>query len=102
MKYQKWKEKFKISMKKSYYNTKVSYFYRGNTLIFQIDEGSKAYVEKINIVGNKSIKTKDILSVMETSERSILKLKLHPSLVKETLYEDIDRIRDFYIGKGVF
>ncbi|MGC9120561.1 MAG: outer membrane protein assembly factor BamA [Sulfurihydrogenibium sp.] len=88
--------------KKGYYNTKVSYYYKGNTLVFKIDEGSKAYVEKINIVGNKNIKTKDILSVMETSERSILKLRLHPSLVKETLYEDIDRIRNLYIGKGFF
>ncbi|WP_028950339.1 outer membrane protein assembly factor BamA [Sulfurihydrogenibium subterraneum] len=88
--------------KRGYYNTKISYFYKGNTLVFKIDEGSKAYVEKIEIIGNKNIKKKEILSVMETSERSILKLKLHPSLVKETLYEDIDRIRNLYIGKGFF
>ncbi len=88
--------------KRGYYNTKISYYYKGNTLVFKIQEGSKAYVEKINIVGNKNLKTKEILSVMETSERSILKLKLHPSLVKETLYEDVEKIRNLYVEKGFF
>jgi len=90
----------KLYEKKGYYSPKISYYYKGNTLVFKIEEGTKAYVEKINIVGNKNVKTKEILSVMETSERNILKLKLHPALIKETLYEDIDRIKDLYISKG--
>ncbi|MEZ0322704.1 MAG: outer membrane protein assembly factor BamA [Hydrogenothermaceae bacterium] len=90
----------KLYEKRGYYNTKVSYYYKGNTLVFKIDEGSKAYVDEIRIIGNEHIKKKEILSVMETSERDIFKLKSKPALVKETLYDDINRIRDLYINKG--
>ncbi len=88
--------------KKGYYSVKAKYHYKGNTLVFKIEEGSQAYVDKIEIVGNKNIKTKEILSVMETSERNIFKLKFRPRLVKETLYEDIDKVKEFYISKGFF
>lgn len=90
----------KLYEKRGYYQTKISYYYRGNTLVFKIEEGSKAYIDEIRIVGNSKVKKKEILSVMETSERNIFKLKFKPSLVKETLYEDIDRIRELYIKKG--
>ncbi|MCW4573888.1 outer membrane protein assembly factor BamA [Venenivibrio stagnispumantis] len=92
----------KLYEKRGFYEAKVSYYYKGNTLVFQIDEGERAYVAKINIIGNKQIKTKEILSVMETSERNIFKLKIYPTLVKETLYDDISRIKDYYISKGFF
>lgn len=94
------KKLLKLYEKRGYYQTKISHYYRGNTLVFKIEEGSKAYIDEIRITGNKNIKKKEILSVMETSERNILKLKFKPSLVKETLYEDIDRIKDLYIRKG--
>lgn len=94
------KNLLKLYEKRGYYETKISYYFRGNTLVFKIEEGSKAYIEEIRFVGNKNIKKKELLSVMETSERSLLRLKLHPSLVKETLYEDIEKIREFYISRG--
>lgn len=96
------KKLYTLYEKRGYHQTKISYYYRGNTLVFKIQEGAKAYVSQILINGNKAIKKKDILSVMETSERSILKLKIHPPLVKETLYEDIDKIRELYIKRGFF
>lgn len=94
------KKLLKLYEKRGYYQTKISYYYRGNTLVFKIEESSKAYVDEIRIVGNSKVKKKEILSVMETSERNIFKLKFKPSLVKETLYEDIDKIKELYVSKG--
>ena len=88
--------------KKGFYNAKVSYYFKGNTLVFKIDEGQKAYIEKIIIIGNKQIPDDKIKDVMETKERNIWKLRFHPHLVKETLYEDIEKIRDLYLNKGFF
>lgn len=94
------KRLLKLYEKRGYHQTKISYYYRGNTLTFKVEEGSKAYIEEIRIVGNKSIKKKEILSVMDTSERNVFKLKFYPSLVKETLYEDIEKIKQLYINRG--
>ena len=88
--------------KEGYYNVKVSFYFKGNTLVFKIDEGERAYVDKIIIEGNKQIPTDEILDVMETKQRNIWKLRFKPSLDKDVLYDDIERIRDFYIKKGFF
>jgi len=78
----------------------VYYYFKGNTLVFKIDEGQKAYVEKIIIIGNKAISEREIKSVMETKERNILLFRIHPRLEKDILYEDIEAIRQLYIDKG--
>ncbi len=70
--------------------------------MFKIDEGQRAYVKDIVIIGNKHISEDEILDVMETKERNIWKLRFHPRLQKEILYEDIDRIRQLYMDKGFF
>ncbi len=88
--------------KEGYYNVKVSFYFKGNTLVFKIDEGEKAYVDKIIIEGNKQIPDDEILDVMETKARNVWKLRFKPALDKDILYDDIERIRDFYIKKGFF
>ncbi len=93
------KEKYE---KEGFYNVKVSYYFKGNTLVFKIEEGKRAYVKEIRIVGNKQIDEDEIKDVMETKERSIWKLRFHPRLRKEQLLEDIEKIRELYLKKGFF
>jgi len=88
--------------KEGFYNVKVSYYFKGNTLVFKIDEGQRAYVKKIKIIGNKQLDEDEIKGVMETKERSVWKLRFHPRLQKDVLLEDIERIRELYINKGFF
>ena len=92
----------KVYEKKGYYNVKIDYYFKGNTLVFDIKEGTSAYVYKINIVGNKQIDTDDILDVMETHERCLWCFRWHPSLEKDILLDDIERIRELYIDRGFF
>jgi len=92
----------KLYEKEGYYNVKVEYYFRGNVLVFRIKEGVSAYVSKIIIKGNKYIDTDEILDVMETKERSPWKLRFHPTLEKDVLLDDIERIRELYIDKGFF
>ncbi|NPA53359.1 MAG: hypothetical protein GXO21_01675, partial [Aquificae bacterium] len=79
--------------KEGFYNVKVSFYFKGNTLVFKIDEGKRAYIDKIIIEGNKQIPDEEILDIMETKERNPWKLRFRPRLEKEVLYEDIERIR---------
>ncbi len=88
--------------KEGFYNVKVSFYFKGNTLVFKIDEGERAYVDKIIIEGNKQIPDDEILDIMETKARNIWKLRFRPALDKDVLYDDIERIREFYINKGFF
>jgi len=92
----------KLYEKEGFYNVKVSYYFRGNTLVFNIKEGTPAYVAKIIIEGNKQVDTDEILDVMETKERSPWKLRFRPPLEKDVLLDDIERIRELYRDKGFF
>jgi len=96
------KKILKYYEKKGYYNAKVSYYFKGNILVFKINEGKKAYIKEIVIIGSKQIDEDEVEDVMETKERNIWKLRFHPRLEKEVLYEDIERIRELYISKGFF
>ncbi len=90
----------KLYEQKGFYNVKISYYFKGHTLVFDIEEGKQAYIKKIIIVGNKNISDREIKKVMETKERNIFLLRIHPRLDKDILYDDIDAIRDLYIKKG--
>lgn len=96
------KKILKYYEKKGYYKVKVDYYFKGNILVFQIEEGKKAYIKDIIIIGNKQLDEDEIKDVMETKERNIWKLRIHPKLEKEVLYEDIERIRELYLNKGFF
>ncbi len=96
------KKILKYYEKKGFYKAKVSYYFKGNILVFKIDEGKKAYIKEIVIIGNKELDEDEIEDVMETKERNIWKLRIHPRLEKEVLYEDIEKIRELYLNKGFF
>ena len=90
----------KVYEKEGYYNVKVSYYFKGNTLVFKIDEGEKAYIDKIIINGNKHLSDREIKSVMEIKERNLFFLRFHPRFDRDVLYEDLEAIKQLYIDKG--
>jgi len=92
----------KVYEKEGFYNVKTSFYFKGNTLVFKIEEGQRAFIRKIEIEGNKLIPNDEILDVMETKQRNVWKLRFKPRLEKDILYEDIEKIRDLYYSKGFF
>ncbi len=88
--------------KEGFYNVKVSFYFKGNTLVFKIDEGQRAYIDRIIIEGNKEVPTEDILDVMDTKQRNPWKLRFRPALEKDILYDDIEKIRQLYYDRGFF
>jgi len=71
------------------------------TLTYQIDEGSKVRIRKINIIGNKAISTGKIKGVMKTSEWALYSFIFSSGYYKkETMNRDIEAIKDLYFNRG--
>lgn len=71
------------------------------TLTYQIDEGSKVRIKKINIIGNKAISSGKIKGVMKTSEWAIYSFLTSSGYYrKETMAKDIEAIKDLYFNRG--
>lgn len=71
------------------------------TLTYQIDEGSKVRIKKINIIGNKAISSGRIKGVMKTSEWAIYSFLTSSGYYrKETMAKDIEAIKDLYFNRG--
>ncbi|MDY6820416.1 MAG: outer membrane protein assembly factor BamA [Deferribacterota bacterium] len=91
---------------KSYYNVDISYDIEeaanGDVdVVFSIDEGSKAMVEKITFLGNKEIDNKRLKKVIATKEKWFLSwLTGSGHLKREDLMLDRDRIRNEYYNNG--
>jgi outer membrane protein insertion porin family len=96
---------------KGIYLTNVSYKLEpveGNRvdIVFDIREGKKTFVHKINIIGNKHIKTSEILDVMKNHEKygpyilTFLPWFYTGKLNPQDLDSDIQSIRDLYLSKG--
>ncbi|MGC8502157.1 outer membrane protein assembly factor BamA [Desulfurella sp.] len=96
---------------KGIYLTNVSYKLEpvsGNRVdvVFQIREGKKTFIHKINIIGNKHIKTSDILDVMKNHKKygpyllTFLPWFYTGKLNPQDLDSDIQSIRDLYLSKG--
>lgn len=85
--------------KEGFYNVKVDYYFKGNILVFKIDEGKRAYVKKIIIEGNKQIEEDEILDVMETKQRNPWKLRFHPRLQKGCSLRGYRENKDLYLKK---
>ena len=68
---------------------------------FDIDEGSKIRIEKINFTGNKAIKKKKLLSQMETAEHGWLSFITGSGRYAEKeFYEDLRNLNSFYRDEG--
>lgn len=71
-------------------------------VIYEIDEGTKALITKIQFTGNQSVKSRKLLKVIETRKRNLLFGWLTGSgrFKEDILSEDIDRVRDYYRDLG--
>jgi outer membrane protein insertion porin family len=70
-------------------------------LIYDINEGEKFYIKKIQFVGNRKFRDKDLKSVMETNEKGILSFITQSGLLNEkNLDLDVHRITAFYQNHG--
>ena len=68
---------------------------------FDIDEGAKTRIEKINFVGNESIKDKILLSQMETAEHGWLSFITGSGRYADKEFkEDLKTLRSFYRDSG--
>lgn len=68
---------------------------------YQIDEGKKVTIKKINIEGNKALSDREIKKAMKTSERGILSFILGDSYYrKDEMRADIERIKNLYYNNG--
>ena len=73
------------------------------TLVFEVAEGRKAKIKKINILGNKEFSDKDLLKIggVETQEGGAFSwLTDSGKFEEETLQKDIDLMRAFYYNNG--
>jgi len=68
------------------------------SITFNVVEGDKFDVGEIRIVGNKSLKEKDIKGKLQTSELYLF--FFGGTLKREELRRDLDRIRAYYLDNG--
>ena len=91
---------------KSYYEAKVTYRLVPVTntevnLVLVIDEGGKMLVKEIKFEGNKTVKRKELLKVMETKEKNILSFVTSDGkLSKDILDRDGEKIAAYYFNHG--
>ncbi len=70
-------------------------------LIYEIEEGEKIYIAKIEFVGNSKFDDDDLKDVMETSEKGFLSWITKSGLLdKKKLEFDVQKITSFYQNKG--
>ncbi len=70
-------------------------------LVFDIKEGRKVKIKKINILGNEEIADSQLLKFMETSEGGFFSwLTESGKFDEETLQKDVDLITAFYYNNG--
>lgn len=73
------------------------------TVDVEIEEGPKAFITQIRVVGNETVPTKEILGAMKTGTRKWFLPWIFGSgkLKRYVLDEDLDRIRALYQQKGL-
>ncbi|MDY7037288.1 MAG: outer membrane protein assembly factor BamA [Thermodesulfobacteriota bacterium] len=71
------------------------------SLIYEIDEGEKVYITKIEFIGNTKFDDDDLKDIMETSEKGFLSLITKSGLLdKKKLEFDLHKITSFYYNQG--
>ena len=88
------------------YGTKVSFRIEQRTVnsvdvIFDIEESDKSKIYNIRVYGNEHISTEDIKKSIPTKERKFWSLiSSSGKISKESLFADIEIIRQMYLEKG--
>jgi outer membrane protein insertion porin family len=82
--------------------TDVTYLPRNRVrLKFQFEEGDAAKIKQINLVGNKAFSDEEILANIESRhDLSWWQFLANDRYQKQQLQGDIEKIRDFYLGRG--
>lgn len=71
------------------------------SVTFQIEEGEKVRIKKIDIEGNKALTSKRIKKAMKTSEWGIFSFLTSSGYYKkETMNSDVEAIKDLYFNNG--
>ncbi|HUT70693.1 MAG TPA: outer membrane protein assembly factor BamA [Desulfatiglandales bacterium] len=70
-------------------------------LTYDIDEGEKVYIRKIQFKGNVTVDSDDIKDVMDTSEKGFFSFITHSGqLDRKKLESDVTKIKSFYYNNG--
>ena len=69
-------------------------------VIYNINEGLKAHIEKIDIVGNKTFTDKRLLKVFSTKRRKFPSFVFPGRLDTDKFNEDIEKVKAFYVSGG--
>lgn len=91
---------------KNYYNVKVKfnvYPRKGNQadVEYEIEEGNKFLIKKIELIGNSAYSDDDLQDLMETSEENIFSwITTAGSLNQENLSRDMTKMTIFYHNNG--
>lgn len=91
---------------KGYYGNEVTYevsYRKGNKTVvyFDIVEGPKGYIKKIEFVGNKAFSSRKLRGLMRTKRKTFLSwLTKTGTLERDVLEVDLARIREFYRDRG--
>ena len=68
---------------------------------FNVDEGKTAKIRKINIVGNKAFKEKDLLSAFVLRTPGLLTwFTKEDQYSKQKLGADLESLRSYYLNRG--
>ncbi len=67
-------------------------------LLYRINEGPRVQVANIDFIGNEAFKDGTLRQVIKTHERKWLFWPFY--YTEEAVQEDLDRLRDFYYGRG--
>src|SRR3990170_7430011 len=96
----------KLYLDKGYVAAEVNYDIEPKTegtvgVTFDIKEGKKAFIKEVITVGNKALKTKKIIGVMQTKPKWFLTFITERGIYRqEELDRDSDRIRALYLDNG--
>jgi outer membrane protein insertion porin family len=70
-------------------------------LIYDITEGEKVYIRKIEFVGNKNVPSKELKKVMDTSEKGLLYFITDSGVLdRKKLDFDVQKLTIYYQNKG--
>jgi len=93
--------------KSGYNQAKVNYAIERNrstgfgTVTFQIDEGDKVKISRVNFVGNDSVKARKLRGAMETKKWTIFSWITGSGRFKDDQFQDdLDKLRDYYRELG--
>jgi outer membrane protein insertion porin family len=69
-------------------------------VVYNINEGLKVYIEKIDLVGNKTFTDKRLLKLFSTKIKKFPSFLFPGRLDKDKFSEDIEKVKAFYVSGG--